>query len=198
MKTTLLQLWYAVKRTKDSKSYQFYPPDPKNRKTIEEIAPDHGNYKVVTLIDIINYEILENEVFELAAKNKALEWELAEAKEWKEIFASMVEGETAINERWQKHNKDLDDHHRRILTRERDKLIDLQKLNETSNEAINILASKLADQKRELVRTEMALGSEELRFKNLERKLAEERTGFQLESARLEREVLHLKKCLKE
>lgn len=42
--------WYAVKRAKKSVSYEFYPPDPRNKSTIEAIAPDGGNFEQIELV----------------------------------------------------------------------------------------------------------------------------------------------------
>lgn len=54
--------WFAVKRAKGS-SYQFYEPNPRNRKTIEAIAPDGGNFEVTCLVEKSAYDALaaENE-----------------------------------------------------------------------------------------------------------------------------------------
>lgn len=56
--------WFAVKRGKNS-SYQFYEPNSRNRKTIEAIAPDGGNFEVTCLIEKSAYDALaaENERF---------------------------------------------------------------------------------------------------------------------------------------
>lgn len=58
--------WFAVKRSKNS-SYQFYEPNPKNRKSIEAIAPDKGNFEEICLVEKSAYdELLEafNQIFE--------------------------------------------------------------------------------------------------------------------------------------
>ena len=63
------QEWFAVKRSKDSQ-YQFYKPDARNRQTIEEIAPNRGNFEVITLIEIARLKAFEDA---LVVAVKALE-----------------------------------------------------------------------------------------------------------------------------
>lgn len=68
--------WFAVKRAKKS-SYQFYEPNPGNRKTIEAIAPDGGNFEVTCLIEKSAYDRLasENGKFVMALRSIASGWE---------------------------------------------------------------------------------------------------------------------------
>lgn len=73
-----LKEWFAVKRTKDSKTYQFYPPNVNNRKTIAAIAPDMGNYEVITLIDKSEYDELKQQRDELVQKLTVVEAKLSE------------------------------------------------------------------------------------------------------------------------
>ena len=50
LKVSKAREWFAVKRTKASTSYQFYEPNKNNLKSIEAIAPEGGNYEVITLV----------------------------------------------------------------------------------------------------------------------------------------------------
>lgn len=43
--------WFAVKRTKASKNYEFYCPNKRNREIIEQIAPNGGNFEVIELVE---------------------------------------------------------------------------------------------------------------------------------------------------
>ena len=59
--------WFAVKRSKTS-SYQFYAPDPRNRECIEAIAPENGNFEVITLIEKADFDKIKKALDELHAK----------------------------------------------------------------------------------------------------------------------------------
>ena len=42
--------WFAVKRTKDSKSFQLFEPNIRNKEIIDAIAPEKGNYLVFSSV----------------------------------------------------------------------------------------------------------------------------------------------------
>ena len=68
--------WFAVKRAENSRAFQFYEPNARNKKTIEAIAPESGNHLVICLVDRINYDNLISalgvavEVLEMYCDNK--------------------------------------------------------------------------------------------------------------------------------
>lgn len=80
--------WFAVRRTKYSTSYQFYEPSIGNRETIEAIAPDGGNFEVVTLIDKRAFD-------ELLAQAKALRFQASRVIE---IRRQLIGGSLAFTD----------------------------------------------------------------------------------------------------
>lgn len=70
------RVWYAVKRTRYSKSYQFYEPNKNNPETIKAIAPDGGNYEVFELIEKAYADFRErtaqSELSRVRAQNEVL------------------------------------------------------------------------------------------------------------------------------